>query len=136
MQLQAVAAQRSIWIASAYFMPSFGEMEALGGAARDGVDVRVLVPSKYDHPWLRRLTVLFSARLLKSGVRLWEWRGDMMHAKTTVVVGREPWLTSGSGASNATMLPIDPLSSTGGFNGGQFADHFGVKAPAPNGEAR
>jgi hypothetical protein len=39
-------------------------------------------------------------------------------------------------AWNATMLPLDPSSSTGGFNGGQFADHFGVKPPAPNGEAR
>ena len=39
-------------------------------------------------------------------------------------------------AWNATMLPLDPLSSTGGFNGGQLADHFGVKAPAASGEAR
>ena len=37
---------------------------------------------------------------------------------------------------NATMLPLDPLSSTGGFNGGQLADHFGVKPPAARGEAR
>jgi len=34
------------------------------------------------------------------------------------------------------MLPLDPLSSTGGFNGGQLADHFGVKAPAASGETR
>jgi arylsulfatase A-like enzyme len=39
-------------------------------------------------------------------------------------------------AWNATMLPLDPLSSTGGFDGGQLADHFGVKAPAASGEAR
>ncbi|MEP7347712.1 MAG: phosphatidylserine/phosphatidylglycerophosphate/cardiolipin synthase family protein, partial [Gemmatimonadaceae bacterium] len=105
MQLQAVAAQRSIWIASAYFIPSFGEMEALGGAARDGVDVRVLVPSKYDHPWLRSLTMLSYARLLKSGVRLWEWRGDMMHAKTTVVDGR--WLRVGSTDLNPLAVAIN-----------------------------
>ncbi len=105
LQLQAVAAQRSIWIASAYFVPSFAEMEALGGAARDGVDVRVLVPSKYDHPWLRRLTMLSYARLLKSGVRLWEWRGDMMHAKTTVVDGR--WLRVGSTDLNPLAVAIN-----------------------------
>lgn len=105
MQLQAVAAQRSIWIASAYFMPSYAEMEALAGAARDGVDVRVLVPSKYDHPWLRRFFVLFYARLLKSGVRLWEWRGDMMHAKTTVVDGR--WLRVGSTDLNPLAVAIN-----------------------------
>ena len=52
LHLQAAAAQRSIWVASAYFVPSFAEVEALNGAARDGVDVRLLVPSKYDHPWM------------------------------------------------------------------------------------
>jgi cardiolipin synthase len=105
MQLQAVAAQRSIFIASAYFMPSWGEMEALAGAARDGVDVRVLVPSKYDHPWMRRLTTIFYARLLKSGVRLWEWRGEMMHAKTTVIDGR--WLRVGSTDFNPLAVAIN-----------------------------
>src|SRR5687768_6339449 len=39
LQVQAVQAERSIWIASAYFVPSFAEVEALTGAARDGIDV-------------------------------------------------------------------------------------------------
>jgi cardiolipin synthase len=88
LQLQAVSAERSIWIASAYFVPSYAELEALAGAALDGVDVRILVPSKYDHPWVRRLTHLVYRRLLHNGVRIWEWRGVMMHAKTSVVDGR------------------------------------------------
>ena len=94
LHLQAAAAQRSIWLASAYFVPSFAETEALSGAARDGVDVRLLVPSKYDHPWVRRFATRFYARLLRNGVRIWEWRGEMMHAKTTVVDGR--WVRVGS----------------------------------------
>ena len=94
LHLQAAAAQRSIWLASAYFVPSFAETEALAGAARDGVDVRLLVPSKYDHPWVRRFATRFYARLLHNGVRIWEWRGEMMHAKTTVVDGR--WVRVGS----------------------------------------
>jgi cardiolipin synthase len=88
LQLQALSARRSIWIASAYFAPSFAEIEALTGAARDGVDVRLLVPSKYDHPWIHWLTRKFYNRLLRNGVRVWEWSGEMMHAKTTVVDGR------------------------------------------------
>ncbi len=88
LQVQAVQAERSIWIASAYFVPSFAEVEALTGAARDGIDVRVLVPSRYDHPWIRRLTRRFYRRLLTRGVRIWEWQGEMMHAKTSVVDGR------------------------------------------------
>lgn len=88
LQYQSVAAERSIWIASAYFVPGGAELEALAGAARDGVDVRLLVPSSYDHPWIRRLSRRRYRRLLENGVRIWEWRGEMMHAKTSVTDGR------------------------------------------------
>ncbi|HSY81282.1 MAG TPA: phospholipase D-like domain-containing protein [Gemmatimonadaceae bacterium] len=88
LQIQSVSAEKSIWIASAYFVPSFSEVEALTGAARDGVDVRLLVPSRYDHPWVRLMTVHFYRRLLMNGVRIWEWNGEMMHAKTSVVDSR------------------------------------------------
>jgi cardiolipin synthase A/B len=94
LQLQALAAERSIYIASAYFAPSWSEAEALAGAARDGVDVRLLVPSQYDHPWLRGITTHFYARLISGGVRIWEWPGEMMHAKSSVVDGR--WSRVGS----------------------------------------
>jgi cardiolipin synthase len=105
LQMQAIAAERSIWIASAYFMPSWSEVEALAGAARDGVDVRVLVPSTYDHPWLRRMTTRFYQRLLRSGVRVYEWRGEMMHAKTSVVDRR--WVRVGSTDFNPLGIAIN-----------------------------
>jgi cardiolipin synthase len=94
LQIQAVAAERSIWIASAYFAPSWSEIEALAGAARDGVDVRVLVPSRWDHFWLRGMMTRSYHTLLRNGVRIWEWRGEMMHAKSSVVDGR--WVRIGS----------------------------------------
>jgi cardiolipin synthase len=105
LHLQAAAAQRSIWVASAYFVPSFAEVEALNGAARDGVDVRLLVPSKYDHPWMHQLTRGFYKRMLRNGVRIWEWRGEMMHAKTTVVDGR--WTRVGSTDFNPLGIAIN-----------------------------
>lgn len=105
LQMQALGAERSIWIASAYFAPAWSEAEALAGAARDGVDVRVLVPSRYDHPWLRMLLEPYIRRLIGSGVRLWEWRGEMMHAKTSVVDGR--WLRVGSTDFNALGVAIN-----------------------------
>lgn len=105
MQIQAVAAERSIWIASAYFAPSPSEIEALSGAARDGVDVRILVPSRYDHFWLRGLMTRSYLRLLRNGVRIWEWRGDMMHAKTSVVDGR--WVRVGSTDFNPLGVAIN-----------------------------
>ena len=105
LQMQAIAAERSIWIASAYFVPSPSEVEALTGAARDGVDVRILVPSRNDHFWVTMLTRRYYRRLLTNGVRIWEWKGEMMHAKTSVVDGR--WLRVGSTDFNPLGVSIN-----------------------------
>ncbi|MGH7677619.1 MAG: phospholipase D-like domain-containing protein [Gemmatimonadaceae bacterium] len=105
LQMQAIGAERSIWIASAYFTPSWAEVEALTGAARDGVDVRVLVPSRNDHPWVTLLTRRYYRRLLTNGVRIWEWKGEMMHAKTSVVDGR--WVRVGSTDFNMLGVAIN-----------------------------
>jgi cardiolipin synthase len=105
LHLQAAAAQRSFWLASAYFVPTFAETEALSGAARDGVDVRLLVPSTYDHPWVRGFATRFYKRLLRNGVRIWEWRGEMMHAKSTVIDGR--WVRVGSTDFNPLGVAIN-----------------------------
>ncbi len=105
LQIQAASARRSIWIANAYFVPSFAETEAICGAARDGVDVRVLVPGRYDHPWVRALTQRTYRRLLLNGVRVFEWKGNMMHAKTTVMDGR--WTRVGSTDFNPLGVAIN-----------------------------
>ncbi len=105
LQMQSIAAERSIWIANAYFVPSWSEVEALTGAARDGVDVRILVPERNDHRWVSFLTRRYYRRLLTNGVRIWEWRGAMMHAKTSVVDGR--WVRVGSTDFNPLGVAIN-----------------------------
>lgn len=105
LQMQAIAAERSIWIANAYFVPSWSEVEALTGAARDGVDVRLLVPARNDHVWVTLLTRRYYRRLLTNGVRIWEWQGSMMHAKTSVVDGR--WVRVGSTDFNPLGVAIN-----------------------------
>lgn len=105
LQIQSVSAEKTIWIASAYFYPSSAEIEALCGAALDGVDVRVLVPSRYDHPWVRRLTRSVYKQLLRNGVRIFEWNGVMMHAKTSVIDGR--WVRVGSTDFNPLGVAIN-----------------------------
>jgi cardiolipin synthase len=104
-QVQAISAERSIWIATAYFAPSVAEVEALNGAARDGVDVRILVPSRNDHPWVSLVARRYYRRLLTNGVRIWEWQGEMMHAKTSVVDGR--WTRVGSTDFNLLGVAIN-----------------------------
>ena len=105
LQMQAISAERSIWIATAYFAPSWSEVEALMGAARDGVDVRILVPSRNDHKWVTFITRRYYRRLLTNGVRIWEWKGAMMHAKTSVVDGR--WVRVGSTDFNPLGVAIN-----------------------------
>ncbi len=105
LQIQAISAKRSIWIATAYFTPSPSEVEALNGAASDGVDVRILVPGRNDHPWVSLLAKRYYRRLLTNGVRIWEWCGEMMHAKTSVVDGR--WVRVGSTDFNPLGVTVN-----------------------------
>ena len=77
----------------------------MNGAARDGVDVRILVPSRNDHPWVALLARRYYRRLLTNGVRIWEWRGEMMHAKTSVVDSR--WVRVGSTDFNPLGVAIN-----------------------------
>ncbi|MHB1310980.1 MAG: phospholipase D-like domain-containing protein [Gemmatimonadaceae bacterium] len=86
-EVQAASARKSLWIATAYFIPAFGVVESLKGAARDGVDVRVLVPGRNDHPWVNSYSRSYYKSLLRNGVRIWEWQGEMMHAKSSVMDG-------------------------------------------------
>lgn len=105
LQIQAISARRSIWIATAYFTPSPSEVEALNGAARDGVDVRILLPSRNDHPWVSLLARRYYRRLLTNGVRIWEWQGEMMHAKSSVIDSR--WVRVGSTDFNPLGVGIN-----------------------------
>jgi cardiolipin synthase len=97
-QLIAAVARRTLWLADAYFagMPSY--VQALRSAARDGVDVRLLVPGVSDLPWIRPLSRLGYRPLLEAGVRVYEWNGPMMHAKTAVADGH--WARVGSSNLN------------------------------------
>ena len=56
-------------------------------AARDGVDVRLLVPGASDIPALSPLSRAGYRPLLEAGVRVFEWNGTMLHAKTAVADG-------------------------------------------------
>jgi cardiolipin synthase len=59
-------------------------VHALCAAARDGVDVRLLVPGASDLPVVSRLSRAGYRALLAAGVRVFEWGGSMLHAKTAI----------------------------------------------------
>jgi cardiolipin synthase len=93
-QLIAALAERSIWLTDAYFLGTSPYIKALGAAAMDGVDVRLLLPSASDVPIVGSLSRAGYRELLEAGVRVFEWNGPMMHAKTAVADGR--WARVGS----------------------------------------
>jgi len=97
-QLIAAMAQRSLWLADAYFVGVAPYVQALVAASRDGVDVRLLVPGASDLPVVAAISQSGYRPLLEAGVRVFEWNGSMMHAKTAVADGR--WARVGSSNLN------------------------------------
>jgi cardiolipin synthase len=86
-QLIAALARERLWIADAYYAGTPSYVQALRSAARDAVDVRLLVPNSTDLPLFRPLSRAGYRSLLEAGVRVFEWNGSMMHAKTAVADG-------------------------------------------------
>jgi cardiolipin synthase len=93
-QFIAAIARERLWLTDAYFVPLSLYVEALRSAARDGVDVRLLLPGSSDLPLVSPLSRSGYRPLLEAGVRVFEWNGTMLHAKTAVVDGR--WARIGS----------------------------------------
>jgi cardiolipin synthase A/B len=83
-ELVAGAARETLWLTDAYYAGMPTHVQALRAAAKDGVDVRLLVPGGTDIPLLRPLAQAGYRPLLEAGVRVFEWNGPMMHAKTSV----------------------------------------------------
>src|SRR5690606_1657852 len=76
--------------------------EALAAASRDGVDVRIIVPAYNNWPVIGGFSRAGYRPLLEAGVRLYEWEGPMIHAKTAVADG--VWSKVGSSNLNLASL--------------------------------
>jgi cardiolipin synthase len=99
-QLVAAFARERLWLTDAYYAGITSYVQALRAAAREGVDVRLLAPGATDVPVMKPLTRAGYRTLLEAGVRIFEWNGSMVHAKTAVADGR--WSRVGSTNLNAT----------------------------------
>ena len=99
-QLIAAGARPSLWLTDAYFVSTTLYVQALRSAAKGGVDVRLLVPGAADVPFVRSLSRAGYRPLLEAGVRVFEWNGSMLHAKTAVADSR--WARVGSTNLNLT----------------------------------
>jgi cardiolipin synthase len=87
-------AQHSVFIANSYFVPDRRILRALSRAARRGVDVRIIVPGQSDVDIVRHASRAVWGRLLRAGVRIFEWDESVLHAKSAVIDAR--WSTTGT----------------------------------------
>ncbi|HDZ55876.1 MAG TPA: phosphatidylserine/phosphatidylglycerophosphate/cardiolipin synthase family protein [Pseudomonas xinjiangensis] len=86
--------QDKVWLATPYFLPSWRVRRALRRAARRGVDVRLLLSGQiHDHPAIRYAGQRYFNRLLKSGVRIYEYKPRFLHLKSVLV---DNWISIGS----------------------------------------
>ncbi len=80
-------AETSILLTTAYFIPSRKLVERLEEAVKRGVKVRLLVPGKSDVPAASYAGRAFFSRLLKAGIEIYIYLGEMLHAKTYLFDG-------------------------------------------------
>ena len=124
-QMVAAMARQTLWLTDAYFVGVAPYVQALSAAARDGVDVRLLVPGSSDIPMVASMSRSGYRPLLQAGIRVFEWNGSMLHAKTAVADGR--WARVGSSNLNiASWLgnrEIDVAIEDAGF-AGQLAAQY------------
>lgn len=93
--LSIAAAEKTIHISSAYFVPDGLSIQALCHAARRGVRIQIMVPGRYiDRSVVRKASRRSWGRLLEAGIEIYQFWPTMYHCKTMVV--DELWVTVGS----------------------------------------
>lgn len=88
------AATHSIRIANAYFLPNPAIVKSLTAAAQRGVEVSIVVAGKSDVPLVAVASRAVWSKLLRAGIRLFEWRKSVLHSKLALV--DDVWVTAGS----------------------------------------
>ena len=82
------AAQDHIWIQTPYLIPDDSVLDALRIAIHSGVDVRIMIPCKPDHPFVYRATQYYARQLANEGATIYFYQNGFLHAKTMVVDGK------------------------------------------------
>lgn len=91
---QIMQAKQRVWIVTPYFLPSWRLRRLLVESAQRHVDTRILVPGRFtDHPAIRQASRRYYARLLKNGIRIYEYQPRFVHAKIALC---DDWTSLGS----------------------------------------
>ncbi len=99
-----LSAKKRVWVTNAYFVPPFFLLRALCHAGLSGVDVRLILPERSDHLFMKWVALAFYRTLLLSGVRILEFQKTFLHAKTWII---DDWVMVGSTNLNYRSLVHD-----------------------------
>ncbi len=80
-------AKKSIYIHTPYLLPNDAILYALKVAAANGVDVRIIIPDKPDHPFVFWNNISAANKLMLAGVRVYMYNRGFVHSKTIVSDG-------------------------------------------------
>ncbi len=81
------SAKNHVYIQTPYFIPDDSILDALKIASRSGIDVRVMVPCKPDHPFVYWATYSYLGELVEAGAKCYVYDNGFLHAKTLSVDG-------------------------------------------------
>lgn len=83
-----LSAKEYVYIQTPYFIPDDSLLDALRVAVLSGVDVRIMIPNKPDHPFVYWATFSNIGDMLKAGAKIYVYQKGFLHAKTIVVDGK------------------------------------------------
>lgn len=78
-------AQQRIWIVNPYFSPPRSIVRGIKQAAKNGADVRIIVPAKSDISFFPLLTATYYEELLRNGIRIFEYQPTILHKKISIM---------------------------------------------------
>ena len=77
-------AREKVYLETPYFIPDDSIFEALRLAGLSGVDVRVMIPNKPDHPFVYWASMSYIGELLEAGVKFYTYEKGFLHSKVVI----------------------------------------------------
>lgn len=102
--IKRIITGKKIWITNPYFIPILPILRALCYAAENQADVRLLFPKISDVKVVKWVSLLYYKKLLHSGVKIFEYRPCVLHAKTIVI---DDWAIVGTSNMNHRSFIYD-----------------------------
>ncbi|WP_091496814.1 cardiolipin synthase [Amphibacillus marinus] len=81
-------AEEYVYIQTPYFIPDESLADVVKIAALSGIDVRIMIPNKPDHPFVYWATYSYIGNMLEAGAKVYIYQNGFLHAKTIVVDGK------------------------------------------------